>query len=125
MSAKDKTSPFILGSRVASEQNRTLRRRRLLFELPPSQGKGSFDGELPPLIHNSAVGRAESNNLAIVILEGLRRGPDVFMPRFANVLSDRQIATVSIYLFQRFGNPQGSMSEQRVKACKPAAKPRI
>jgi mono/diheme cytochrome c family protein len=79
-----------------------------------ANGEGSFDGRLAPLIHNSALGRADSNNLAIVILEGLHREPDVFMPRFANVLSDRQIATLSTYLLQRFGNPQGSVSEKRV-----------
>ncbi|MEO8154924.1 MAG: hypothetical protein ABI605_17810 [Rhizobacter sp.] len=50
---------------------------------------GSFDGGLPSLFHNTALGRVNTNNLVMVMLEGLHRQPDVLMPSFAKDLSDR------------------------------------
>lgn len=79
-----------------------------------AQGQGSFEGSLPSLLHNTALGRENTNNLVLVILEGLRRQPDVFMPGFAKELSDTQVATLGTYLIQHFGNPAGKVTAAQV-----------
>lgn len=83
-----------------------------------ASGQGSFDGGLPPLFHNAALGRANTNNLVMVILEGVHRQldpPEVRMPGFAKVLSDRQVATLGTYLIERYGNPQARVGAEQVK----------
>ncbi len=83
-----------------------------------AHGEGSFDGGLPPLFHNAALGRAKADNLVMVILEGVQRQldpPELRMPGFAKTLSDQQIATLASYLTQRYGNPQASVSAAQVK----------
>jgi mono/diheme cytochrome c family protein len=79
-----------------------------------TQGQGSFEGGLPPLLHNTALGRENTNNLVMVILEGVRRQPDVLMPGFARELSDTQIAALSSYLIQHFGNPAAKVTVGQV-----------
>lgn len=81
-----------------------------------ARGQGSFDGGLPALFHNTALGRGNTNNLVMVMLQGLHRHPDVRMPGFARELSDRQIATLGIYLTQRWGNPKATVSVEQVQA---------
>lgn len=78
------------------------------------QGQGSFEGGLPSLVHNTALGRENTDNLVMVILQGLHRQPDVLMPGFAKELSDTQVATLSTYLIQHFGNPAGEVTTQQV-----------
>lgn len=80
-----------------------------------AQGQGSFDGGLPSLFHNTTLGRSNTSNLVMAILDGVHRQPDVNMPGFANELSDRQVATLSNYLIQHFGNPSGSVAVDQVK----------
>ncbi|MFC6281834.1 MULTISPECIES: c-type cytochrome [Polaromonas] len=83
-----------------------------------ARGQGSFDGGLPPLFHNTALGRANTNNLVMVMLEGIQRQADtteIRMPAFAKTLSDRQIATLGSYLLERYGNPQARVSADQVK----------
>lgn len=83
-----------------------------------ARGQGSFDGGLPPLFHNTALGRANTNNLVMVMLEGIQRQADtteIRMPAFAKQLSDRQIATLGSYLLERYGNPQARVSADQVK----------
>src|SRR5690606_1834775 len=65
-----------------------------------TQGQGSFEGGLPSLVHNTALGRENTSNLVMVILTGLHRQPDILMPGFANEISDTQVATLSNYLIQ-------------------------
>ena len=79
-----------------------------------AQGQGSFEGGLPPLLHNTALGRENTNNLVMVVLEGLHRQPDVLMPGFAKELSDTQVATLSNYLIQHFGNPAAKVTVDQV-----------
>ncbi|WP_459082499.1 c-type cytochrome [Mesorhizobium sp. A623] len=79
-----------------------------------AQGQGSFEGGLPSLLHNTALGRENTNNLVMVILEGLQRQPDVLMPGFTKELSDTQIATLSNYLIQHFGNPAAKVTAAQV-----------
>lgn len=82
------------------------------------RGQGSFDGGLPPLFHNTATGRSNTNNLVMVILDGIRwhtNGSGVHMPGFASELSDRQVATLGNYLTQHFGNPAVKVSVDQVR----------
>jgi mono/diheme cytochrome c family protein len=79
-----------------------------------ADGQGSFEGGLPSLLHNTALGRENTNNLVIVMLEGLYRQPDVLMPGFAKELSDTQVATLGTYLIQHFGNPAAKVTRSQV-----------
>lgn len=78
------------------------------------QGQGSFEGGLPSLVHNTALGRENTDNLVMVILAGLHRQPDVLMPGFARELSDSQVATLGTYLVQHFGNPAAEVTTAQV-----------
>lgn len=80
-----------------------------------ARGQGSFDGSLPPLFHNTALGRANTDNLVMVMLEGLHRHPDVRMPGFAHELGDAQIATLGNYLTQHYGNPKAQVTAEQVR----------
>ncbi|CAM5488366.1 c-type cytochrome [Rhodanobacter lindaniclasticus] len=80
-------------------------------------GEGSFDGGLPALFHNTATGRTQTNNLVLVILEGIHRrtgDPGVHMPGFAHELSDQQIATLGNYLTLHYGNPAARITASQV-----------
>lgn len=87
-------------------------------------GKGSPDGFYPSLVHNTALGGSSPDNLVSTILFGVQRtvnGKEVLMPAFGpysdvQSLSDRQVATLSNYLFKQYGNPQLSVTEQQVKS---------
>jgi len=79
-----------------------------------ARGDGSPDGGLPPLFHNTTLGRSNTNNLVMVMLDGVRREPDVFMPGFGTELSDTQVATLGAYLLQRFGNPAAQITAEQV-----------
>jgi mono/diheme cytochrome c family protein len=78
---------------------------------------GSAPGAYPSLIHNSVVGASAANNLTMVMLHGVDRqtkDASVFMPAFANELSDEQIAAISNYVTKTFGNPQSTTSADQV-----------
>ena len=78
--------------------------------------QGSFDGGLPALFHNTALGRPSSDNLVLVMLDGVRRQgalDELPMPGFAQ-LSDHQLATLGSWLTQRYGNPAASVSVDQV-----------
>lgn len=83
-----------------------------------SRGQGSFDGELPPLFHNTATGHTRTANLVMVILDGITWHTDasgVHMPGFANELSDPQISTLANWLLQHYGNPAATVSTAQVQ----------
>jgi mono/diheme cytochrome c family protein len=83
-----------------------------------SGGQGSEGGGLPSLFHNSALGRANTDNLVMVIMEGIHRNldePDLRMPGFAKTLSDEQIATLGAYLMKAYGNPKGEVTVAQVR----------
>ncbi len=72
-----------------------------------AQGQGSFHGGLPPHFHSTTLGRANTNNLVMVMLQGVHRQldiPELRMPGFT-MLSDRQLAPLDSYLVERYGNP--------------------
>jgi mono/diheme cytochrome c family protein len=73
---------------------------------------------LPSLFHNSALGHTNTNNLVMVMLEGVHRqasAPDTLMPAFGHLLSDQQIATLGNYLLKQYGNPDASVTMEQVK----------
>lgn len=90
-----------------------------------ASGEGSFDGGLPPLFHNTATGRADADNLVLVILEGIRwtDASGVHMPGFAHELSDRQVATLANYLTEHYGNPSAKVSAEQVKLLRAGGAP--
>jgi mono/diheme cytochrome c family protein len=83
-----------------------------------ARGQGSFDDGLPPLFHNPDLGRTNTNNLVMVLLDGIERQadvPDVLMPGFRKELSDQQIATLGVYLAKNYGNPKVQVTADQVK----------
>lgn len=81
--------------------------------------QGTPDGVMPALFNNTATGRPESNNLALVILEGIHwtgEGHEVHMPGFAHELSDRQITTLGNYLIDLYGNPDADVTVDQIQA---------
>ena len=81
--------------------------------------EGTPDGIMPALFNNTATGRSQTNNLALVILGGIHwmgEGHEMHMPGFAHELSDQQIATLSNYLLDMYGNPEAEVTVDQVEA---------
>lgn len=81
-------------------------------------GGGVQDGYYPSLMKNSVVGASAPNNLINVILHGVSRKTNdgaVFMPGFANTLTDEQVVSLSNYLLQQFGQPALNIKADDVK----------
>ncbi len=67
----------------------------------------------PSLIHNSATGAGNADNLTLVILHGVERqtkDANVMMPGFGNELNDEQVAAIANYVTQHFGNPRATVT---------------
>jgi mono/diheme cytochrome c family protein len=88
-----------------------------------ARAQGSKDGYYPSLFRNSVTGASMPDNLIATILYGVNRTTakeQAFMPGFggspadANQLGDRDIAAIANYVFQHFGNPTTTASEQQV-----------
>ena len=80
-----------------------------------AQAQGSADGKLPALFHHSTVGRSNTNNLVLSILQGVpRHGRDSIMPAFAHELTDAQVTTLSNYLLKEYGNPKARVTDSQV-----------
>jgi mono/diheme cytochrome c family protein len=85
-------------------------------------GSGSDDQSYPSLFHNTATGGANPSNLVATILHGVDRkvgDKHVLMPNFGEdsyvqPLTDDQIASISNYVLQRFGNPATSVTSADV-----------
>lgn len=91
-----------------------------------AKGQGSFDGGLPSLFHNTATGRTHTNNLVMVILDGIRwpvDGSGVRMPGFAQTLTDQQVATLGSWLIKHYGNPAAVISVDQVKTLRAGGAP--
>lgn len=86
-----------------------------------ASAQGSFDGALPSLFHNTALGHDQGNNLVMAILDGVQRArPDgdvleTRMPSFRKVLSDQQVTTLANYLTATYGNPAAKVSANDVQ----------
>ncbi|QQC66782.1 cytochrome c [Paraburkholderia ginsengisoli] len=87
------------------------------------QGVGaSAPGAYPSLIHNSTVGASSADNLAQIILHGVRRTTthaDVLMPAFGKQLTDAQVAAIANYVTRQFGNPESTVTAERVAGLRP------
>lgn len=87
-------------------------------------GQGTADHFYPSLTHNTATGGNTPNNLISAILFGVQRevdGKQVLMPNFGpdsdvQSLSDKQIASLSNYIFQQYGNPDLHVTPEQVTA---------
>jgi mono/diheme cytochrome c family protein len=81
-------------------------------------GSGSKNQAYPSLFNNTATGSGNPANLISAILFGVERrvgGEHVLMPNFGpqsyvNPLNDQQIAAVSNYVLQQYGNPAVKVS---------------
>ena len=83
-----------------------------------ASGQGTPDAVMPALFNNTATGRTQTNNLALVILGGIHwvsEGHEIHMPGFAHELSDQQIATLSNYLLDLYGNPDAQVTSDQVQ----------
>ena len=82
-------------------------------------GQGTADGLMPALFNNTATGRLQTNNLALVIMEGIHwvgEGHEMHMPGFAHELTDLQITTLSNYVLSTYGNPDAQVTIEQVRA---------
>lgn len=83
-----------------------------------AKGQGASDGGLPSLFHNTALGRTNTNNLVMVMLDGVHRQadtPDMLMPGFADLLTDQQVATLGNYLLKQYGNANATVTVEQVR----------
>lgn len=81
-------------------------------------GKGTRDQFYPSLSFNSAVGDSRPDNLVMAIVQGVHRQTNdytVSMPAFGAELNNEQIAAVSNYVLEHFGNSAVSVSAQQVQ----------
>ncbi|WP_241608793.1 cytochrome c [Rosenbergiella australiborealis] len=93
-------------------------------------GQGTADHFYPSLIHNTATGGNTPNNLISAILFGVQRevkGKAIFMPNFGpdsqvQALSDQQIASLSNYIFQQYGNPDLHVTPEQVTVLRQGGK---
>ena len=87
-----------------------------------ADGSGSADQSYPSLFHNTATGGTNSSNLVATILHGVDRkvgDRHVLMPNFGEEsyvqpLTDDQIAAISNYVLQHFGNPKAPVTSADV-----------
>lgn len=84
-----------------------------------ANGAGSYGGGLPTLVNNTVLGRPNADNVVMVVLDGIHRQsetPSTDMPAFGKMLSDTQVATLTNYLFEHFGNSAVTTTPARVAA---------
>jgi len=85
-------------------------------------GGGTRDQAYPSLFHNTATGGTNTGNLISAILFGVDReagGKHVLMPRFdqqsyVQPLDDQQVALISNYVLEKFGNAALRVTAQDV-----------
>ncbi|MCP1625115.1 cytochrome c [Pseudomonas nitroreducens] len=81
-------------------------------------GAGTQNQFYPSLTHNSATGDVHAGSLVMAILRGVERNTNsyqVAMPAFADQLDDGQVAAVSNYVLQHFGNPALQVTAEDVE----------
>lgn len=89
-------------------------------------GAGSENQAYPSLFHNTVTGEAEPVNLVSAILYGVERKTadgDVLMPAFGKQsyvmpLTDQEVADISNYVLQSFGNPKAHVSLDDVETAR-------
>lgn len=95
-----------------------------------ARGQGAGEGidgpGLPSLFHNTALGHTNTDNLVMVMLDGVHRQADVsdvLMPAFGRLLSDEQIATLGNYLLATYGNPRATVTSHQVATLRAGGAP--
>jgi mono/diheme cytochrome c family protein len=91
-----------------------------------ANGQGTSGGGLPSLFHNTALGRSNTDNLVMVILDGVHRQadtPDILMPGFAQLLTDQQITTLGNYLLKQYGNANATVTVEQVRTLRAGGAP--
>lgn len=94
-----------------------------------ASAQGSFDGGLPSLFHNTALGHSYANNLVMAVLDGVQRAPaqgdalETRMPAFRHVLSDQQVTTLANYLTTTYGNPAAKVTLDEVHTLRQGGAP--
>jgi mono/diheme cytochrome c family protein len=71
-------------------------------------GSGSRDHVFPSVFHNTATGASSISNLVMVILNGVNRTVSTqltYMPGFAHLLSNDEVASIANYVASTYGNP--------------------
>ncbi|MDF7673377.1 cytochrome c [Acetobacteraceae bacterium ESL0709] len=89
------------------------------------RGEGTEDQFYPSLTSNSVVGAKDPRNLVMAILYGVDRQTNdghVFMPGFAEQLSDEQITAIAQYVATNFGNPALKVTINDVKLLRNASR---
>lgn len=93
-----------------------------------AQGAGSGEGfhAYPSLYHHTTTGAITTQNLVSVILNGVHRPMsqgEIFMPGFATQLNDQQVADLSNFIGQQFGNPhRPAVTSKQVNTLRKEAK---
>ncbi|UMM64242.1 c-type cytochrome [Aristophania vespae] len=107
---------------TAMENGTSLDGRRLYLNAcatcHQTHGQGTQDQFYPSLTSNSAVGATSPRNLAMAILRGVDRQTNqghVVMPAFADQLTDEQIAALTNYVTEHFGNPKLKVTAGDIK----------
>lgn len=81
-------------------------------------GKGTADQFYPSLMNNSVVGDVRADNLVMAIVDGVHRDTNdykVSMPAFGEEMNNDQIAAVSNYVLEHFGNQGVSVTARKVQ----------
>lgn len=80
-------------------------------------GAGVPAANLPSMANNTTLGRPNPNNVVMAILYGVERqtpGQHVLMPAFRDQLTDKQIATLTNWLFENYGRPATTTTPKEV-----------
>ena len=80
-------------------------------------GQGTDDQFYPSLVHNTATQDVNADNLIMSVLQGVHRETNdytVAMPAFGEQLNDEQIASVSNYVLNQYGNAELEVDAARV-----------
>jgi len=98
-----------------------------------ASGSGGGNGYYPSMFNNTTIGAHDPDNLIMVILSGVQRhnnatpdstSQEIFMPGFADKLSNAEIALLSNYITQQFGDftippiTEEHVNQQRTRAAK-------
>jgi mono/diheme cytochrome c family protein len=94
-------------------------------------GAGNARHDYPSLFHNTATGAQQPANLISTIVFGVQRisgGQETLMPSFGpgstvNALSDQEIADVSNYVLQHFGDASVTVTAQDVQTVREGGAP--
>ncbi|SEK00901.1 Cytochrome c, mono-and diheme variants [Sphingobium sp. AP50] len=80
-------------------------------------GSGTKDNYYPSLVHSTATGSIDPNNLVMTILEGVHRqgaNDHAMMRGFKDDLNDAQVAAIANFVTSHYGNPDAKVTAEQV-----------